>query len=177
VPGKRNKLHLGYCIVRNRGQAELNTDTAERTGVENDFFNKGPWTSLDKDRVGLRALKERLQELLVDITRREFPKVKHQIDRQLALCKENFVALGPDRESAEQQRIYLQGIAIEAQKLTDCAIDAYYSRSLIFDEIPAMRLPTLIMARNDEFSKEISKRGHTIGFQRWRQRRRGGIRE
>ena len=31
VNGKRNKLTLGYCIVRNRGQDELGSTTDERT--------------------------------------------------------------------------------------------------------------------------------------------------
>jgi hypothetical protein len=97
VSGKRNKLRLGYCIVRNRGQSELSTDSTERYTVESSFFNQAPWSALAKDRVGVSALKERLQELLVEITRREFPKVKQEIDRQLTACKKSLAALGPDR--------------------------------------------------------------------------------
>jgi len=45
VKGKKNKLKLGYCIVRNRGQAELSTAASERSGVEKSFFNRAPWVS------------------------------------------------------------------------------------------------------------------------------------
>jgi hypothetical protein len=164
VLGKRNQLRLGYCIVRNRGQAELSTGSSERSAVESDFFNQAPWSTLDKDRVGVSALKERLQELLVEITRREFPKLKSQIDHQLVTCKGKLAALGPDRTSPEQQRRYLQEIAIEYQKLTDYAVDAYYARNPVFEEIPALRLPTLIVDRNDAYAEELSNRGHTISF-------------
>jgi Dynamin central region/Dynamin family len=164
IIGKRHPLRLGYCIVRNRGQAELDTASSERSAVESNFFNQMPWSTLDKDRVGVSALKERLQELLVEITRREFPKLKSQIDQQLAACKGKLAALGPDRTSPEQQRRYLQEMAIEYQKLTDYAVDAYYYRNPVFEEIPALRLPTLIVERNDAYTKEISRRGHTIDF-------------
>lgn len=164
VMGKRHPLRLGYCIVRNRGQAELNTASSERSAVESHFFNQTPWSTLDKDRVGLLALKERLQELLVEITQREFPKLKSQIDQRLAACKGKLADLGPDRTSQEQQRRYLQEMAIEYQKLTDYAVDVYYNRNPVFDEIPALRLPTLIVERNDAYIKEISRRGHTIDF-------------
>ena len=164
VKGKKNKLKLGYCIVRNRGQSELSTAASERSAVENSFFNRAPWSALDKNRVGVSALKQRLQELLVDITRREFPKVKSEIDHQLASCRESLAALGPDRHSSEQQRKYLQEMAITFQKLTEFAIDTYYSRSHVFDENPALRLPTLIVNRNEGYAEEISKLGHTVDF-------------
>jgi len=50
-------------------------------------------------------LKGRLEELLVKITRGEFPKAKLQIDRQLASRRENIAALGTDRHLPEQQGI------------------------------------------------------------------------
>jgi hypothetical protein len=146
------------------GQAELSTATSERSAVEKAFFNRAPWSIIDKKRVGVSALKQRLQELLVDITRREFPKVRSEIEHQLVSCKESLAALGPDRNSPEQQRTYLQEMAITFQKLTDHAIDKYYSRSGIFDENPALRLPTLIVNRNDKYAEEIAKLGHSVDF-------------
>src|SRR5450432_1724189 len=72
VQGKRNPLRLGYCIVRNRGQSELGIDSVERYKTEKNFFSTEPWAKLDRDRVGTKALQGRLQDLLIDITRREF---------------------------------------------------------------------------------------------------------
>jgi hypothetical protein len=165
VQGKRNKLRLGYCIVRNRGQKELSSSCTDRFHKEREFFNKTPWLSLDRDRVGVSALKGRLQELLIDITRREFPKVKMQIDQQLAKCKESLAALGPDRESPDQQRRFLQQMAIDFQRLTDYAVDSYYARDQVFNKIPAFRLSTLVVDQTDLFSEAMARYGHTVKFQ------------
>lgn len=87
VKGKRNKLKLGYCIVCNRSQKELDTDSVSRGDKERDFFNTEPWSSLSKDRVGVDALKSRLRDLLTEIVKREFPKIKSQIEHRLTHCK------------------------------------------------------------------------------------------
>ncbi|PVH73317.1 P-loop containing nucleoside triphosphate hydrolase protein, partial [Cadophora sp. DSE1049] len=104
VEGKRNPLRLGYCIVRNRGQSELLSDSVARRRREKDFFSTEPWSRLDGDRVGTPALQKRLQDLLVSITRREFPKVQTQIVQQLSSCRKGLESLGADRESTDQQR-------------------------------------------------------------------------
>ena len=76
LEGKRHKLSLGWCLVRNPGQQQLNDPTTDRNAVEQEFFQtRGPWSSLDKDRVGVGALRVRLQEILAAHIRREFPKV------------------------------------------------------------------------------------------------------
>ena len=76
VQGKRHKLHLGWCLVRNPGQKELLDQDTKRNEIENGFFRTEiPWSSLDKDRVGIKALRTRLQEILATHIRREFPKV------------------------------------------------------------------------------------------------------
>jgi hypothetical protein len=111
VEGKRNPLRLGYCIVRNRGQSELASDAVTRHREEKDFFSTEPWSRLDRDRVGTPALQRRLQELLVSITRREFPKVQAQIVQQLSSCRRRPEGLGADRESTDQQRRFLLEIS------------------------------------------------------------------
>jgi hypothetical protein len=96
---------LDTVLFVNRGQAELSTDSSERSTVEHALFSQGPWSVIGKDCVGVLALKGRLEELLVEITRPEFPKVKLQIDRQLASRRENIAALGTDLHLPEEQGI------------------------------------------------------------------------
>jgi hypothetical protein len=164
VQGRRHPLRLGYCIVRNRGQIELGIDSAERNRKEKNFFCTEPWAKLDRDRVGTPALQGRLQDLLVDITRREFPKVQAQIVQQLSSCRKRLEALGADRQSTDQQRRYLLELSREFQDITNFALDAYYSRHVIFSNSPELRLATLCVDRNDKFSDEILKFGHSIQF-------------
>jgi hypothetical protein len=164
VQGKRNTLRLGYCIVRNRGQSELGVDSAERHKKEKIFFSTEPWAKLDRDRVGTTALQSRLQDLLIDITRREFPKVQAQIVQQLSSCRKRLEALGADRQTTDQQRRYLLEMSREFQDITSFALDAYYSRHTIFSNNPELRLATLCVDRNDQFSDEVLRVGHSIQF-------------
>jgi hypothetical protein len=164
VQGNRNPLRLGYCIVRNRGQIELGIDSTERNKKEKNFFSTEPWAKLDRDRVGTPALQGRLQDLLIDITRREFPNVQAQIVQQLSSCRKRLEALGADRQSTDQQRRYLLEMSREFQDITNFALDAYYSRHVIFSNSPELRLATLCVDRNDKFSDEILKFGHSIQF-------------
>lgn len=69
VEGEINRLKLGWCICRNRGQAETSLDAESRDKKEASFFREvKPWSSLDKNRVGTPALKLRLRDLLTDVT-------------------------------------------------------------------------------------------------------------
>lgn len=164
VEGKRNPLRLGYHIVRNRGQSELSNDLAARNRKEKDFLSTDPWSRLDRDRVGTPALQKRLQDLLVDITRREFPKVQAQIVRQLSTCRQRLNNLGVDRQSTDQQRRYLLELSKDFQDITNFALDAYYSRSVAFSNTPGLRLATLAVDRMDVFAKEVERVGHTVQF-------------
>ncbi len=76
IEGKRHKLNLGWCLVRNPGQMQLDDPNTDRDAVEKTFFRTvAPWKSLNKDRVGMGALRVRLQETLAIHIHREFPKV------------------------------------------------------------------------------------------------------
>lgn len=76
VQGERHPLKLGWCMVRNLGQKQLSDMSINRSAIETAFFrDNAPWTKLDKDRVGVDALRSRLQEVLASNIRREFSKV------------------------------------------------------------------------------------------------------
>src|SRR5437764_6308189 len=83
VQGKRNKLKLGYCIVRNRGQQERLSPSSELDQIESLFFTTGPFPSLSKDRLGIQALHKHLRDILSDITQREFPNVKCDVSQRI----------------------------------------------------------------------------------------------
>lgn len=76
VNGNKHRLALGWCLVKNPGQKQLEDPKLNRHTIEKAFFDtKAPWDKVDKDRVGIEALRVRLQEILADHIRREFPKV------------------------------------------------------------------------------------------------------
>lgn len=76
IEGKRHQLTLGWNVVKNPGQSVTPSSAKERLAMEDAFFTAEiPWNRLDKDRVGVSALRIRLQEILAKHIRREFPKV------------------------------------------------------------------------------------------------------
>ncbi|KIM98383.1 hypothetical protein OIDMADRAFT_43388 [Oidiodendron maius Zn] len=152
VQGKENSLKLGYYVLRNRGKLQESSTPEERDAAESEFFAQEPWSFLDRDHVGVHALKKRLQELLIDITRRELPNVRRQINARLDTCRKELTAMGQIE------------MATNFQKIADHALDAYYARNLIFTEMPEMRLPTLLVDRSDKFALDLSKKGHTVAF-------------
>lgn len=164
VRGGKNQLKLGYCIVRNRSQREKDTSSKDRHTTEAEFFTKAPWSALEGSRVGIPALQNRLRELLVDITRREFPKVKQEVDRRLTEREQQLKALGPARETDEQQRTFLLDLATNVQEITSQALDAYYNRNSLFKSKPFLRLATRISELNVAFSDDVANKGHTFQF-------------
>ena len=77
VEGRKHQLKLGWHVLRNAIQQELDKRVADRDDTERSFFaGQSPWNSLDKERVGIASFRDRLQEILADHIRREFPKVR-----------------------------------------------------------------------------------------------------
>jgi Dynamin family/Dynamin central region len=75
LEGQKHKLTLGWCIVRNPGQIQLDSSAVDREAIETAFFRDcPPWSTIEKDRVGIGSLRLRLQEILASNIRREFPK-------------------------------------------------------------------------------------------------------
>ena len=76
VKGRGGKSKISWNVVRNLNQKQLTENATNRHALEKKFFEKkAPWNTLEKDRVGVDALRKRLQETLTVHIRREFPTV------------------------------------------------------------------------------------------------------
>jgi len=77
VNGKISTRNLGWCVVRNLSQVQLQKKGVDRNKLEMEFFKgQHPWNCLDEDKVGIAALREKLQDMLSKKIRQEFPKVR-----------------------------------------------------------------------------------------------------
>jgi len=77
LEGRTRRMKLGWHVIRNPGQQELQDATVDRNNLESDFFrSRVPWNSIDKDKVGVDALRLRLKEVLSSLVKKEFPKVR-----------------------------------------------------------------------------------------------------
>lgn len=165
IQGKRNDLKLGYCVVKNKGADEDNVSLATRHRMEKAFFKNEPWSRVSSSgRVGIDALKKRLSELLVDISRREYPKVKVEIQKMLNRSSKTLAAMGVSRGDEISQRAFLGGMAARFEKVAGYALNAYYTEDPIFQQDSSMKLITRIIELNETFAKELRLRGHAHHF-------------
>ena len=75
IGGKGSSSQVQWSVVRNPGQQDLQSQNTDRHSEATFFRDVRPWNTLEKDRVGIAALRVRLQEVITRHTRREFPKV------------------------------------------------------------------------------------------------------
>jgi hypothetical protein len=75
VEGKQESQELGWVVVKNLGQKDLQDLSISRDLEEDLFGHSPPWNRLSSDNYGIEALRTRLQALLAANVRREFPSV------------------------------------------------------------------------------------------------------
>lgn len=163
VNGKKRPLNLGYYVVRNRGADEDSQDEMLSRRRE-DMFKEEPWCNLPPDRVGVVALRERLQELLGQITDRAFPKLRAEARRMLTACKKSLDSLGFSRQTEREQQVYLSDLAGQFQRLVRYSLEANYSSHPTLDS-DELRLITDIVNITDKFNDNFICAWHSHYFQ------------
>ncbi|KAJ8119426.1 hypothetical protein ONZ43_g3617 [Nemania bipapillata] len=163
VLGKRNPLKLGYYVVKNRGADDSTSTISDRFTAERAFFMAPPWTAV-AERCGIQALKASLRELLMTISKKEFPLVKADIEKDLQKCRTSLEAMGPSRSNQTSQRLFLGRIASNFQNITQHALNGHYSSDPLFDTIPELKLVTATIGLSETLSDIFWKRGHKRHF-------------
>ncbi|KAK0714521.1 interferon-induced GTP-binding protein mx2 [Lasiosphaeris hirsuta] len=163
VLGKRMPLTLGYYIVRNRGgddNGATDVDFSERERM----FMDDPWSTLPRERVGVVALRARLQELLGQITDRAFPKLLSETRNLYKAAERDLFALGASRHTERQQQAYLMRAASKFQEFVRDALAANYSYDEAFGESNELRLITTIVNLTADFSRDFDSISHSHRF-------------
>ncbi|KAI1470781.1 P-loop containing nucleoside triphosphate hydrolase protein [Daldinia caldariorum] len=165
VNGKRGDLVLGYYIVKNRGPDDAHKTLKQGQADEKKFFSESPWSSLrNTERAGMEALKKRVRDLLTELIKKEFPKLKTDVARELSTLKSDLNKMGPSRDHQDAQRAYLNKICQSFQALVRDALNAYYAGNKIFAERHDLRLITRIVEMNEIYSDTMLAHGHTRPF-------------
>ncbi|OTB19881.1 hypothetical protein K445DRAFT_313668 [Daldinia sp. EC12] len=165
VIGRRGDLLLGYYIVKNRGPDDAHKTLRQGQADEKKFFSQTPWSSLrNTERAGIEALKKRVRELLVELIKREFPKLKADVARELSTLRSELNKMGPSRAHQHTQRAYLNKISEAFQALVRDSLNAYYTGNKIFDDRHDLRLITRIVEVNEIYSDAMLTNGHTRPF-------------
>ncbi|KAL5351057.1 hypothetical protein ACLOAV_004632 [Pseudogymnoascus australis] len=161
----RARFNLGYTVVCNRSQSDMGMTNTERNTRESAFFKTKPWSAIPEERAGVKALKGRLDKLLVDVTRQNFHAVGFDVRAKIRKLEVELDGLGPSRQTSNDQRNHLIRIATDFREITAKAIDAYYGRDDCFKD-DSFRLATNVMAMNNAFSEIIARNGFTRRFRR-----------
>ncbi|KZZ94743.1 Dynamin, GTPase domain protein [Moelleriella libera RCEF 2490] len=162
INGKKRPLNLGYYLIVNRGADEVpgnGSNTHEREAV----FKTDPWSSLPPDRVGVAALRKRLQDLLHHITDKEFPKLRADARRILAAARESVDSLGSPRQSQRDLRLCLGGMAHDFQSNVRKALEANYSYHSELKE-DRSNLVTEIIDITRQFNEDFMAMSSTWSF-------------
>ncbi|KAF1842442.1 interferon-induced GTP-binding protein Mx2 [Cucurbitaria berberidis CBS 394.84] len=161
VLGKRNQVRLGYCVVRNRSADDEKSTISDRLAQEKAFFMESAWKSLEgSGRCGIESLKSRLSDLLLTISKKEFPNVKSDVAKNLDQCRNELENIGPSRKEQNAQRMYLGRLGSKFQSITQCALNGYYNSEAIFVKDTSLKLITGITRMNESFANDVWKKGH-----------------
>ncbi|KHE83776.1 hypothetical protein GE21DRAFT_1210308 [Neurospora crassa] len=166
VTGRKKALNLGYYLVKNRG-GDDDDDTEDDFGLrrkERDLFQQSPWCNLPQERVGVTALRERLQDLLGEITDRAYPELRSEARKKLAEARDQREALGPSRQTDREQQQYLAQIAARFQSIIRAALATDYSAHPAFD-VDELRLITELVRLTETYNTTMDSKGHKYAFQ------------
>nr|POE56451.1 interferon-induced gtp-binding protein mx [Quercus suber] len=166
VQGRARPMKLGWHILRNPGQKDLENASFDRQRQEHDFFRSvRPWNTLDHDDVGIEALRRRLKDVLSSLIRREFVKVKVEVQKKLTTAEEKLKGLGPERNSRASQAAYLTEISARFQHLVDLALSANFGTDDLFDRYRDLRIAPAVVLRMEQFKADITLWGHKYSFE------------
>jgi GTP-binding protein EngB required for normal cell division len=160
---------LGWHVLRNRDYPERNLSLTERNRKEKEFFEKGVWTAVHANHLGVDFLKERLSEVLRDHIISQLPSVIQQIDDGLLECRAGLASLGASRSTINEQRRYLLDVSRRFNERLKDAIDGTYTHPFFGDAMSEhdyrKRLRAVIQNTLATFAEDIRQRGHTYDIQ------------
>ncbi|KAM3438697.1 hypothetical protein NHJ13734_004038 [Beauveria thailandica] len=161
IRGDQRPLNLGYYLVRSRGGDDEGKAFSDE--ARDSVFKKKPWCTLPKDRLGVVALRQRLQHLLGELTDKAFPKLRSRTRKLLREAQEHLYDLGHSRQTMREQQQFLVRIASEFQQLVRAALNADYSSSPVFDD-DKFRLITNVLNATEDFRTDFTTYAHTYQF-------------
>jgi len=162
ILGREKKLRLDYFVVKSRGADDRTSNLDDRIEQEKAFFRDSKWQEVHQiGKCGIGALKARLSELLMDLTKRELPNVKADILRSLEESKGKLERIGPSRSQQTAQRMYIGNLVSAFQDVTRCALSGSYDNHTAFEQLPGLKLITNIQKMNERFANNFWKKGHT----------------
>ena len=151
--------------MKNRSTQEIKDGVTIEGRHKNEklfFATVAPWTTLQRDRVGIYALKSFLGGLLYSHIRSEFPDVLKEIEELSSITLNELEMLGPPRQTTSEQRRFLTRIANTYQQDVVSALNGNYDAELPVDS--PLKLRMHIRELGDKFAEAMARKGHAKVF-------------
>lgn len=161
-----HKLPLGWHVLRNSSEQERNDASHDRDRTEQQFFQRGAWSSLPSADRGIESLRTKLGRVLLDHIKGNLPGLIREIDDSLNACEEELRQLGKPRSTPEEMRLFLLDIAVHFQRLAGDAVDGKYGDQF-FGDLSAFdrKLRARLRHMNRAFDATMSSKGATYDIQ------------
>jgi GTPase SAR1 family protein len=166
---ERNKLQLGWHVLRNRAHNEMSFTSDQRDEAERKYFASTKWsTRLEPSQLGVEALRKKLSTQLIRHIANEVFKVQGDIERQLNQCKDKLKGLGPGLDTIDKMRQELQNLCKRSGSLTREAVQGHGINPLGEDFFPrfndrtkkfARNLRSRVVILNETFSDNLERYG------------------
>jgi len=159
VKNVRKPLRLGYVMVKNRSQQDVDNgvSNAEALELEAEFFRSHPhFSDIDRSLQGTKCLIPKLSKLLVNRIKLALPAIKWELEVQLAGTQRDLLPLGllapTSRPAAE--RLLVRIAADYCRLLRQSARGAY--RDAFLAEAPSLRLHLAIRQVFKQLQRDIA---------------------
>jgi hypothetical protein len=163
------KLRLGWYTLRNmernRGEQNHPSDAA-RDLEETRFFGIGSWSDVDRDRVGIAALRRGLRSLLQRHTQHHLPSLVEDIQTKINANQAQLDKLGVGRVSTSERKTYLINISRQFEKIVLQATNGNYDDRHFFADgelyanLDSRNLRAVLRALNEAFVEKMQNEGH-----------------
>ncbi|KAL2829301.1 P-loop containing nucleoside triphosphate hydrolase protein [Aspergillus pseudoustus] len=163
--GESLPLQHGWVLVRNLGKSEITSNEESRSDLEEKIIRHDCWKQTPREKFGYESLRRRVQEIVVEHTRRHFPEVRSEINKKLSVAKLALAGLGEERNNLKAQADFLLDIVSKFQDVRAKALSGNYASSDIFDKAKLARLATAVLTRNEQFQRDMIQFGHVYAFQ------------
>ncbi|KAJ3107101.1 hypothetical protein HDU97_004794 [Phlyctochytrium planicorne] len=118
VQGKHRKLALGYHVIKNRSQRDVDRNLLmqEHQASEKAFLSNQRWNGIPATDKGISSLTQKLVELLRRHVQEELPNVESDVKKQLKAAQDEIAALKDEFPSTVEKKSHMLLTAILATK-------------------------------------------------------------
>lgn len=169
-------LALGWHVLKNRqGHAHRNDTSEERDAAEEEFFRTSRWSAVPENSRGIKALRQRLSDVLFRSITSNLPALVASIQQKITTCEDNLQRLGKPKSTEQEQRVELTFISSDVQTTVKSSVDGYYDgkffhgptkSSATQNSAPVRQLRSHLRTILDEFSNRMQEQGQYYRFTR-----------